>query len=223
VCSVSEPTAQAVDAFLDQALHTEDAALTAARDATDAAGMPPIEVSAQSGKLLSLLATATGATRVLEIGTLGGYSTIRLARGVGPQGSVVTLEYEPKHAEVARSNLERAGVADRVEIIVGAALDTLPTLADQGRSFDLVFIDADKENNSAYVEWAIKLSSTGSIIVVDNVVRNGRVLEPAADDQQAQAVRDMIEMMGEHPRLDTAAIQTVGSKGWDGFAVALVK
>ena len=174
--------------------------------------MPTIEVSAQHGKLLSLLATAMGATRVLEIGTLAGYSTICLARGVGPAGSVVTLEYEPKHAEVARKNLERAGVQDRVEVIVGAALDTLPRLLDRGEVFDLFFIDADKENNPAYVEWAIKLGSPGSVIVVDNIAREGRVLEPAADDHQARAIREMFEMMGENPRLDTAAIQTVGTK-----------
>ena len=186
-------------------------------------GMPAIEVSAQHGKLLYLLATAMRATRVLEIGTLAGYSTINLARAVGPGGRVVTLEYEPDHADVARANLKRAGVGDRVEVIVGAALDTLPRLAERGETFDLVFIDADKENNVAYVEWAIKLGRAGSIIVVDNIARFGRVLEPAADDHQARAVRDMLEMMGEHPRLDAAAIQTVGTKGWDGFAVALVK
>jgi predicted O-methyltransferase YrrM len=202
-------------------LHTEDDALTVARESARAAGMPPIEVSAQHGKLLAILAKATGASRVLEIGTLAGYSTINLARGVGPTGRVVTLEYEPRHAEIARANLDRAGVADRVEVIVGAALDTLPTLVD-GEPFDLVFIDADKENNVAYVEWAIRLGAPGTIIVVDNVTRFGRVLNPVATDAQALAVRDMLEMMGEHPRLDTAAIQTVGTKGWDGFAVAFV-
>ncbi|WP_217154725.1 O-methyltransferase [[Mycobacterium] fortunisiensis] len=208
-------------------LHTEDDALRAARASAQAADMPAIEVSAQHGKLLSLLATISGARSVLEIGTLAGYSTINLARGVGPDGSVVTLEYEPRHAEVARANLQRAGVADRVEIIVGPALDTLPHLAERGwgytQAFDLIFIDADKENNVGYVEWAVKLGRAGSIIVVDNVTRMGRVLHPAADDAQAQAVRDMLEMMGDDPRLDTAAIQTVGTKGWDGFAVALIR
>jgi predicted O-methyltransferase YrrM len=124
---------------------------------------------------------------------------------------------------VALGNLERAGVTDRVEVIVGAALDTLPELAERGETFDLIFIDADKENNVAYVEWAITLGAQGSIIVVDNIARMGRVLEPAADDHQARAVRDMLEMMGEHPALDAAAIQTVGTKGWDGFAVAIVE
>ena len=185
--------------------------------------MPAIEVSAQHGKLLFIVTTAMRATRVLEIGTLAGYSTIQLARAVGPGGQVVTLEYEPKHAEVARENLARAGVDDRVEVIVGAALDTLPTLAGRGETYDLIFIDADKENNIAYVEWAIKLAAPGSIIVVDNIARSGRVLDPAADDLQARAVRDMLEMMGANPRLEAAAIQTVGTKGWDGFAVAIVK
>ncbi|MFV1365538.1 O-methyltransferase [Mycolicibacterium elephantis] len=220
---MAEPDPKALDELFTRVLNTEDAALTVARESAAAAGMPAIEVSAQHGKLLNVLATATRASRVLEIGTLAGYSTINLARGVGPAGHVVTLEYEPAHAEVARENLARAGVADRVEIVVGAALDTLPTLAGRGEKFDMVFIDADKENNVAYVEWAIELSDPGAIIVVDNIARFGRVLEPAPDDRQAKAVRDMLEMMGAHPRLETAAIQTVGTKGWDGFAVALVK
>ena len=220
---MAEPDPKALDELFNQVLRTEDDALTAAREAGVAAGMPAIEVSAQHGKLLSMLATAIRATRVLEIGTLAGYSTIQLARGVGPGGRVVTLEFEPKHAEVARENLARAGVDDRVQVVVGAALDTLPTLADRGETFDLIFIDADKENNVAYVEWAIRLGVPGSIIVVDNIARFGRVLEPAPDDLQASAVRDMLEMMGANPRLDAAAIQTVGTKGWDGFAVAIIK
>ncbi len=208
--------------MFSQLLHTEDAALVAAREAADRARMPPIEVSAQHAKLLSLLATMSRAGRVLEVGTLAGYSTIALARGVGPDGRVVTLEYDPAHAEVARANFDFADVADRVEVIVGAALDTLPRLADRGDRFDFFFIDADKENNSAYVDWAVRLAMPGAVIVVDNIARMGRVLDPAPEDQQALAVRDMFVMMGEHPRLDTAAIQTVGTKGWDGFAVALV-
>ena len=220
---MAEPEPRDVDELFNRILHTEDDALRAAREAGKAAGMPTIEVSAQHGKLLALLATVMRATRVLEIGTLAGYSTICLARGVGPGGRVVTLEYEPKHAEVARANLAQAGVDDRVEVIVGAALDTLPRLAERGEPFDLFFIDADKENNPAYVEWAIKLGVPGSVIVVDNIAREGRVLKPAADDHQARAIREMFEMMGENPRLDTAAIQTVGTKGWDGFALAVVK
>jgi predicted O-methyltransferase YrrM len=222
VCRVADPDPKALDALFDHMLGTEDEALVAAREAGAAAGMPAIEVSAQHGKLLFLLATATRATRVLEIGTLAGYSTIQLARAVGPDGRVVTLEFEPRHAEVARRNLAHAGVDSRVGVIVGAALDTLPTLVGDN-PFDLIFIDADKENNVAYVEWAIKLGRSGSIIVVDNIARFGRVLDPAPDDLQARAVRDMLEMMGANPRLDAAAIQTVGTKGWDGFAVAIVK
>ena len=220
--AVTEPDPRALDALFNRLLHTEDAALLAAREAADAAGMPPIEVSAQHAKLLSLLATSTRASHVLEIGTLAGYSTIALARGIGPAGRVVTLEYEQAHADVARASLERAGVADRVEIVVGAALDTLPRLAERGDSFDMFFIDADKENNPAYVEWAVTLADPGALIVIDNIARMGRVLEPAPDDHQARDVHDMFVMMGKHPRLDTAAIQTVGTKGWDGFAVARV-
>ena len=211
-----------VDALLDRLLLDDDPALTAALADSAAAGLPPIAVSPQYGKLLYLLAGAVHARRVLEIGTLGGFSTIWLARAVGPGGHVVTLEYEARHAEIARANLARAGVADRVEVIVGAALDTLPGLASR-EPFDLFFIDADKENNSAYVQWAVELSRAGSVIVVDNVIREGRVLDPAADDHQARGVRDMLQMMGSHPRLECAAIQTVGVKKWDGFAMALVK
>ena len=220
--AMSEPDPQALDAMFNRLLHSEDAALVAAREAAAAAGMPSIEVSAQHAKLLLLLATVSRASRVLEIGTLAGYSTIALARGVGPAGRVVTLEYEPAHAAVARASFVRAGVADRVEVVVGTALDTLPRLAERGDVFDMFFIDADKENNSRYVEWAVRLATPGALIVVDNIARNGRVLDPAPEDHQARAVHDMFVMMGEHPRLDTAAIQTVGTKGWDGFAVARV-
>ena len=209
--------------MFDRLLIGDDPALTAVR-AANAAGMRPIEVSPQYGKFLYLLAAAMQARRILEIGTLGGFSTIWLARAAGPSGQVVTLEYEPKHAEVARANLDKAGVGERVEVIVGAALDTLPQLATRParEPFDLVFIDADKENNVGYVQWAVDLSEAGSIIVVDNVVRDGRVLSPAADDAQAQGVAAMLRMVAEHPRLEAAAIQTVGQKGWDGFLLARV-
>jgi predicted O-methyltransferase YrrM len=216
-----EPTARDVDAFLDSIVVGEDPALNAALEASDAAGLPRIAVSAQQGKFLCLLAGAMRARRILEIGTLGGFSTIWLARGAGPDGRVVTLEYEPKHAEVARANLARAGVGDRVEVVVGAALDTLPTVT--GGPFDLVFIDADKENNVAYLKWAVQLTHAGSVIVVDNVIREGQILAPTADNPEAQATRQTLQVMGEHPRLDTAVIQTVGTKRWDGFALALVK
>jgi predicted O-methyltransferase YrrM len=218
---MTDPTTDAaeVDALFNELLHTEDADLRAARASAEAAGMPTIEVSAQYGRLLTLLARISRTRRVLEIGTLAGYSTICLARGVGAEGRVVSLEFEPRHAEVARANLQRAGVADRVEVIVGAALDTLPTLPGP---FDMFFIDADKENNSAYLEAAIGLAAPGALIVVDNITRNGRVLNPAPEDQQGTAVRAMLALMGTHPRLEAAAIQTVGAKGWDGFAVAVV-
>jgi predicted O-methyltransferase YrrM len=216
-----KPTPKDVDAFLDSTVIGDDPALSAAQEASNAAGLPPIAVSWQQGKFLSLLAGAIQARRILEIGTLGGFSTIWLARGAGPQGRVVTLEYEPKHAEVARANLQRAGVADRVEVLVGAALDTLPTVT--GDPFDLVFIDADKENNTAYVEWAVKLARPGAVIVVDNVIRDGQVLTPDSDDARVRATRQTLQVMGEHPRLDTAVIQTVGAKHWDGFAIATVR
>jgi len=216
-----KPTPQDVDAFLDSTLVGEDPALSAALRDSDAAGLPQIAVSFQQGKFLSLLAGAIQARRILEIGTLGGFSTIWLARGAGPQGRVVTLEYEPKHAEVARANLERAGVGDRVEIKVGAALDTLPTVTDG--PFDLVFIDADKDNYVAYLEWAIRLAHPGAIIVADNVIRDGRVLTATSEDAAAYAVQQTLRMMGEDPRLDAAAIQTVGAKHWDGFAFATVR
>lgn len=210
----------ATDDLLDRLLLDDDPALRAALADSKAAGLPPIEVSAQSGRLLYLLTRISGARRVLEIGTLGGYSTICLARGVGAEGVVVTLEYEQRHADVAATNLARAGVADRVEIIVGAALDTLSRLDGD---FDLIFIDADKENNVAYVNRAVELGRPGTVIVVDNAVRAGRILDPAPEDHQARAVRDTLEMIGRHPALEAAAIQTLGAKGWDGVVIARVK
>ena len=207
------------DALLDDLLLGGDPALSAALTESQAAGLPPIEVSPQSARLLYLLTRISGARRVLEIGTLGGYSTICLARGVGPGGEVVTCELHARHAAVAERNLARAGVADRVKVVVGPALETLRTL--QG-PFDLVFIDADKENNSHYVRLAIDLGRPGTVVLVDNVVRSGRIVNPAVDDGQARAVRDMLAMIGTDPRLEAAALQTVGIKGWDGLLVARV-
>jgi predicted O-methyltransferase YrrM len=215
-----KPTPADVDDFLDDTVLQDDPLLSAALAASDAAGLPKIAVSPQQGKFLSLLAAATGARRILEIGTLGGFSTIWLARGAGPDGRVTTLEYEPKHAEVARANIERAGLGDRVEVLVGAALDTLPSVT--GGPFDLVFIDADKENNPGYLEWAVKLTRPGSIILVDNVIREGAILSPG-DDAVLLGTRKVLELMGEHPQLDTAVLQTVGAKHWDGLAFALVR
>jgi len=215
-----KPNPADVDAFLDTTVVGDDPVLSAALEASEAAGLPRIAVSAQQGKFLSLLAGAIRARRILEIGTLGGFSTIWLARGAGPDGRVVTLEYEPKHAEVARANIDRAGVGDRVEVVVGAALETLPTVT--GGPFDLVFIDADKENNVGYLEWAVRLTRPGSVILVDNVIREGAILSPDLDEK-VRATRRTLEVMGKHPQLDTAVLQTVGAKHWDGFALALVK
>lgn len=216
-----KPTPKDVDAFLDSTVIGEDPALSAALAASDAAGLPQIAVSPQQGKFLSVLAAAMGARRILEIGTLGGFSTIWLARGAGPQAQVVTLEYEPRHAEVARANLQQAGVADRVQVVVGPALETLPSVS--GAPFDMVFVDADKENYVAYLDWAVKLTRPGALIVLDNVIREGAILTPETADARAQATRRTLQVMGEHPRLDTAVLQTVGAKRWDGFAIALVK
>ncbi|HEY5858172.1 MAG TPA: O-methyltransferase [Aldersonia sp.] len=215
-----EPNFSDVDAYLVETLLDDDPALTDALAANRAADLPAIDVSPPQGKLLNLLARAIGARRVLEIGTLGGYSTTWLARAVGEQGRVVTLEYEPRHAQVARANLDRAGVGDRVEIVVGAALDTLPSIHGP---FDLVFIDADKENNANYVEWALRLTLPGAMILVDNVVRKGSIVDPDCTDATTLGSRAVLELLGAHPRLDATALQTVGSKGWDGIAVALVR
>ncbi|MBJ6646342.1 O-methyltransferase [Streptomyces griseoincarnatus] len=200
-----------------------DEALTAALRASDAAGLPPIAVSPLQGKLLHLLARIQGARRVLEIGTLGGYSTIWLGRALPADGRLITLEYDPRHAEVAVRNIARAGLAERVEVRVGPALESLPKLADeQPPPFDLVFIDADKANNPHYVEWALRLTAAGSLIVLDNVVRGGRVADPANTDPDVVGTRAALEMFGTHSRLDATAVQTVGVKDHDGFALARV-
>jgi predicted O-methyltransferase YrrM len=228
--SAADPVAEwsAVEDYLTVTLVGEDQSQVSAREGAAREGLPAIEVSAPQGKLLMLLAQLTGARKVLEIGTLGGYSTIWLARGVPDDGEVVSCEYEPRHAEVAQRNLEAAGVADKVSIRVGAALETLPSLVDGNAGpFDLVFIDADKENNRNYVEWALQLTRPGSLIVVDNVVRSGQVLadggEGSTEDRDIRGTRDALALLGSDERLDATAIQTVGGKGWDGFALALVK
>jgi predicted O-methyltransferase YrrM len=216
-----ESRSAAVDDYLADTLIGPDDALDAARAASHDGGLPDIAVSPPQGKLLSLLASAIGARRILEVGTLGGYSTIWLARAVPADGAVVTLEYSPDHAAVARANIERAGLADRVDVVEGAALDTLPTIGDRG-PFDLVFIDADKQNNPRYVEHALAMTRPGSLIVVDNVVRGGRVGDPDDDSPDVVGTRACLALLGSHPRLDATAIQTVGGKGWDGFAIARV-
>lgn len=193
------------------------------REANSAAGLPPIDVSPAQGKFLNLIARSVRARRVLEIGTLGGYSTIWLARAVGEEGQVVTLEFQPRHAEVARANLDRAGVGERVDIRVGKALDSLPVLeAERPDPFDLVFIDADKVNNANYVRWALRLTRPGSVIIVDNVVRRGGIADANSPDEAVRASREVLELLAAEPRLDATALQTVGSKGWDGFAYAIV-
>jgi predicted O-methyltransferase YrrM len=208
-----------VDAYVTERLVGEDPVLAAALADSAAAGLPPIAVSAPQGKLLQLLARAIGARAVLEIGTLGGYSTIWLARGLAGGGRVDTLEVNPRHAEVARANLARAGLADVVEVRVGPALDTLPTLTGP---YDLVFIDADKRSNPDYVRHAVRLTRPGGLVVVDNVVRGGALVDPANTSPDVAGTRATYEVLAAEPRLDATAIQTVGTKGYDGFAVALV-
>jgi predicted O-methyltransferase YrrM len=214
----------AVEDFLSDVVVRPDSALKHAVTAALEAGMPPIEVAPTAGKLLKLLVQLSGARRVLEIGTLAGFSTIWMAQGLPDGGRLVTCEYLPKHAEVARANVEAAGLGARVEIRVGAALDTLGALEAEGAEpFDFVFIDADKENDPHYLDWAIRLGRPGTTVVMDNVVWEGAVLDPSLDTVNAPGIISALQMMGEDPRLDATVIQTVGTKGWDGFALALVR
>lgn len=208
-----------VDAWFTERLIGSDPALEAILAANAAAGLQPIDVSPLQGKFLHLIARAIGARRVLEIGTLGGYSTLWLARAVGENGRVVTLELHARNAEVARANLDRAGVGEQVEICVGVALDLLPVVEGP---FDLVFIDADKANQDAYLAWALKLARPGTVIIGDNVVRDGEVANPATRDLNVRGVRRFIDLLAADTRLSATAIQTTGSKGWDGFAFAVV-
>lgn len=213
--------AAAVDRYLVETLIGSDADLDAAVADQRAGGLPDIEVAPTGGKLLHLLARATGARRVLEIGTLGGYSTIWLARGIPADGRVVTIEAEPANAAIARASIDRAGVGDRVEIRIGRGADVLPTL-EGGAPFDLVFIDADKESNTVYLDWAARLGRPGTLVVVDNVVRSGRVADPDDDSSQVAGVRAGLEMLRDDPRFDATALQTLDAKGWDGIAIAVV-
>jgi len=212
-----------VDRYITDRLVPPDPGLEAALVASAAAGLPEIQVAANQGKLLALLAQIQGARTILEIGTLGAYSTIWLARALPADGHLVTLEAVARHAEVARANLAAAGLAEVVEVLVGPALDTLPRLAAEGRGpFDLVFIDADKANNPEYVTWAVELARVGTVIVVDNVVRKGAIVDDASQDPDVQGTRRLYDLLGSHPQLSATAIQTVGSKGHDGLVVALV-
>jgi predicted O-methyltransferase YrrM len=213
----------AVDEYLNALFAPHDEALASALGASTEAGLPEIQVSPTQGKLLHLLARLRPARAILEIGTLGGYSTIWMARALPPGGRLVTLEFDPKHAAVARANLERAGVSERVEIRVGPALDLLPNVEAEGLGpFDLVFIDADKENNPGYLEWALRLTRPGSLIVLDNIVRSGGVLDASSADASVRGTRRALDMMATDPRLAATALQSVGQKGWDGLAIALV-
>ena len=221
---MSEELWTSVDRYLAGLLLAPDPVLDAALTASTAAGLPEIAVSPNQGKLLMILAQLVGARSILEMGTLGGYSTIWLARALPPDGSLVTLEADPKHAEVASANIALAGLADKVEVRLGKALETLPEIAAEGLTpFDFIFIDADKNNYPGYLEWAIRLSRPGTLIVVDNVVRDGSVIDAASTDPSVQGVRRMNEIMGKEPRLTATAIQTVGTKGYDGLAIAIVK
>jgi predicted O-methyltransferase YrrM len=213
----------AVDRYISDLFVPPDPALDAALQAAADAGLPPIHVAPNQGKLLHILARSIGARSILEIGTLGGYSTIWLARALPPGGSLITLEADPQHAAVARANIARAGLAEVVEVRLGRALDTLPQLAAEGRGpFDLVFIDADKPSTAAYFDWALKLTRRGSLIITDNVVRNGAVADADSHDESVQGVRRFNAALAAEPRVTAIIIQTVGSKGYDGLAIALV-
>jgi len=214
----------AVDGYLTELFGGEDEVLTEAVAAGRAAGLPDIQVSPEQGRLLQVLARSVPARSVLEIGTLAGYSTIWLARALPKDGRMVTLEAEPKHAEVARANFKRAGLAETVEVRVGPAAETLAKLAAAGAGpFDLVFIDADKPGYADYLSWALKLTRPGSLIVADNVVRNGAIADPGNQDPNVVGVRQYIELVAAEPRLTASVLQTVGAKGYDGLSIAVVE
>ena len=216
-----QPGWVAVEEYLSATLVRGGPGMDAVLESIDAAGMPRIEVAPTAGKLVMLLVQIKGARRVLEIGTLAGFSTIWLARGMSDGGHVTTCEFLPEHAAVARRNVDAAGFGPMVDIRVGPALDTLATL-DGGESYDFVFIDADKGNNVEYLKWALRLTRPGSVIVMDNVIWEGTILDPGSDPD-AGAIRAALDFMGTNPSLESTAIQTAGSKGWDGFAIAVVK
>ncbi|MET3524430.1 O-methyltransferase [Mesorhizobium abyssinicae] len=214
----------AVDDYIVSSLFAADPVLDAVLAANRDQGLPAIDVSAAQGKLLLLLVRIRGARRVLEIGTLGGYSTIWMARGLPADGKVVTLELDPHHARVARSNFERAGVSDRIDLRIGPALQSLAALSGENAGpFDLVFIDADKPSNPNYLDWAMKLSRPGTVIVCDNVIRDGAVVQEDSGDANVEGARAAFSFIGGDKRLDGTAIQTVGAKGYDGFAIAIVE
>ena len=214
----------AVDGYIDSQLVPSDPALDFARRKSEEAGLPEIAVTPSQGKLLHLLACSVNARMILEIGTLGAYSTIWLARALPTYGRLVTLEADVKHAEVARGNIAHAGLSELVELREGAALDTLPEIAAEGLApFDFIFIDADKENNANYFAWAMKLAHPGSLIFIDNVIREGAVADDENNDPMVAGVRRLNEALAKEPRVIATTIQTVGSKGYDGFTLALVQ
>lgn len=211
----------AVDAYFNAHLLGDDPILNDVLAASDAGGLPAIAVAPNQGKLLNLLVQIHGARNILEIGTLGGYSTIWLGRGLPADGKIITLEYDPHHADVARQNIAHAGLGDKVQVITGAALDTLPTL-EAHAPFDLIFIDADKPNNPAYFAWAVKYSRPGTLIIMDNVVRDGEVINASSTDDRVQGVRKFVEAVAAEKRVTATALQTVGDKGYDGLMLMLV-
>jgi predicted O-methyltransferase YrrM len=221
---MTEQAWTAVDHYLNDTLLEPDSALEAALQANIAADLPAIDVAPNQGKLLQLLAQLRGAKHILEIGTLGGYSTICLARALPADGKLITLELNPRHAAVARTNIDRANIAATVEIRIGPALDSLAQLeAKHTAPFELIFIDADKPNNPAYLEWSLRLSRPGTVIVCDNVVREGGIIDPDSTDPMIQGTRHLFELLTANPRLDATCLQTVGSKGHDGFILGVVK
>lgn len=220
---MSEELWAAVDEYLEEKLIPADRVLTAVREANVAAKLPGIDVSPNQGKLLNLLARIQGAKRILEVGTLGGYSTIWLACALPADGRLVTLEINERHAAVAKRNLEQAGLSLQVELRLGPAADSLSALVSEGAAaFDLIFIDADKSNNPVYLEWALRLARAGTVLIVDNVIRGGAVIEADSTDASVRGTRRLFDMIASNPRLQAAGLQTVGSKGYDGFVVAVV-
>ncbi|MED1665022.1 O-methyltransferase [Brevibacillus laterosporus] len=213
-----------VDQYFNSMLLPSDPILDEVLQANAKAGMPAIDVAPNQGKLLYLLAKIRGANKILEIGTLGGYSSIWLARALPQDGQLISLEYEQSFAHIAEENVKKAGLAEKVSILVGPALETLPTLQEKGMTgFDMVFIDADKQNNPHYLQWALKLCNPGAIILGDNVVRDGEVIHPESEDDRIQGIRQFIDLLSSEPRIESTAIQTVGSKGYDGFVLGVVK
>jgi predicted O-methyltransferase YrrM len=218
----SPATWKKADDYFISKLHSADPDMSYILKANEEAGLPEIDVAPNQGKQLYLLAKLKGAKKILEIGTLGGYSSIWLARALPEDGKLVTLEYEEKHARIAKENMKKAGLDDKIEIIVGAALNTLGTLQDRA-PFDFIFIDADKVNYPGYFEWAVKLSKPGTVILGDNVVRGGKVIDENSGDENVSAVRTLMDFLSEEPRIEATVIQTVGSKGYDGFILGIVK